>query len=202
MTWRRVRKSLKPKRNQAEFDAKKAQIEGLESLAQTGYIDVFYYDESHFNLTPSVPYAWQEKGKTVQLPSSRGKSINVAGFYSKNNRFVDYQSTTTINSEKLVGIFNDFIKKTTKKTVIILDNAPIHKSKLFMSCLPKWEEESDTYLFFLPTYSPELNIIEILWRKIKYEWLEWRAYLNFQSLQECLNTVCKNVGKKFNIQFG
>jgi len=202
MTWRRVRKSLKSKRDQSEFDAKQAQIEDLQELAETGYIDLFYYDESHFSLTPSVPYAWQEKGQTVELPSSRGKSINVAGFYSKDNRFSNYQYTTAIDAEKLIDVFNDFIGKTTKKTVIILDNAPIHKSKLFMSCLPKWEQESDTYLFFLPTYSPELNMIEILWRKIKYEWLEWSAYLSFKNLQESLNTVCKNVGKKFNIQFG
>jgi len=193
---------LKSKRDQSEFDAKQAQIEDLQELAETGYIDLFYYDESHFSLTPSVPYAWQEKGQTVELPSSRGKSINVAGFYSKDNRFSNYQYTTAIDAEKLIDVFNDFIGKTTKKTVIILDNAPIHKSKLFMSCLPKWEQESDTYLFFLPTYSPELNMIEILWRKIKYEWLEWSAYLSFKNLQESLNTVCKNVGKKFNIQFG
>jgi transposase len=49
-----------------------------------------------------------------------------------------------------------------------------------MSCLPRWAEHWDVHLF-LPPYSPELNLIEILWRKMKYEWLEWHAYLDFEN---------------------
>jgi len=40
-------------------------------------------------------------------------------------------------------------------------------------------------LHWLPPYSPELNLIEILWRKIKYQWLPLRAYLSFNHLQSC-----------------
>jgi transposase len=39
----------------------------------------------------------------------------------------------------------------------------------------EWREKGLS-LFFLPTYSPELNLIEILWRFIKYQWLEIDAY--------------------------
>lgn len=41
-----------------------------------------FYDESHFGLVPVVPYTWQEKGATIELPSFRGKYINVVGFLS------------------------------------------------------------------------------------------------------------------------
>ena len=82
-----------------------------------------------------------------------------------------------------------------------MDNAPIHKSKIFMSNIEKWRVENDLFLLFLPTYSPELNLIEILWRKIKYEWLEFNAYLSFDRLKRNLKTILDNVGKKFNIQF-
>ena len=50
---------------------------------------------------------------------------------------------------------------------------------MFRRNIDKWRTESDLFLFFLPTYSPKLNLIEILWRKIKYEWLEFKAYLSF-----------------------
>jgi hypothetical protein len=60
-TWRRVRKFIKAKRNPVEFACKKVEIEQLEALANQDYLDVFYYDESHFYLTPCVPYAWQIK---------------------------------------------------------------------------------------------------------------------------------------------
>ena len=54
-------------------------------LAHQGYLDVFYYDESHrfgvpISLTPCVPYAWQIKGETIEIPTARSKNIKVAGF--------------------------------------------------------------------------------------------------------------------------
>ncbi len=70
-----------------------------------------------------------------------------------------------------------------------MDNAPIHKSKLFTRNIEKWQTENDLFVLFLPTYSPELNLIEILWRKIKYNWLDFLAFLS------------KDIGRKFNIQF-
>lgn len=170
-------------------------------LATDNYIDLYYYDESHFGLTPCVPYAWQLKGETLEIPSSKGKYVNVAGFLTKNNKFKSYTSETTINAEKLVEIFNDFAQKTTKKTIVVIDNAPIHKSKLFVKNIQKWQSENDLYLFFLPTYSPELNLIEILWKRIKYGWLDFMAYLSFQNLKENLNSVLTGIGTKFNIQF-
>lgn len=192
---------MKNKRNQSEFATKKAQIEQLEVLANVNYLDLFYYDESHFGLTPCVPYAWQCKGQTIEIPTAKGKYINIAGFFSKKNAFLSYQSETTINTEKLVEIFNDFAKKITKKTIVVLDNAPIHKSKLFVQNIEKWRNENDLFLFFLPTYSPELNLIEILWRKIKYNWLDFSAFLSFDNLKNNLNQILNNIGDKFNIQF-
>jgi transposase len=170
-------------------------------LANDNYLDLFYYDESHFGLTPCVPYAWQIKSETIEIPTAKGKYINVAGFFSKKNAFVSYTSETTINAEKLIEIFDDFVQKTTKKTVVVMDNAPIHKSKLFMKNIEKWRTENDLFLFFLPTYSPELNIIEILWRKIKYQWLEFSAFLSFDNLRKNLFSVLENIGEKYNIQF-
>lgn len=179
-----------------DFASKKAEIEQLETLAESNYIDLYYYDESHFGLTPSVPYAWQIKGETIELPSAKGKYINVAGFFSKKNEFTSYSSQTTINAEKLVEIFDDFAQKTTKKTIVIMDNAPIHRSKLFTENIEKWRNENDLFLFFLPTYSPELNLVEIVWRKTKYEWLDFSAFLSFDSLKENLKYVLENIGKK------
>ena len=57
------------------------------------------------------------------------------------------------------------------------------------------------YLGLIVKYSPKLNRIEMLWKAIKYTWLEWNAYLSMGNLIENLNFVLKNIGKKFNIQF-
>ncbi|MBP1618972.1 MAG: hypothetical protein H6Q14_2799 [Bacteroidetes bacterium] len=55
-----------------------------------------------------------------------------------------------------------FMRQTVKKTVVILDSSPIDKSKKFMDKIEEWKEK-DVLIFFLPPYSPKLNLIEILW---------------------------------------
>jgi len=53
----------------------------------------------------------------------------------------------------------------------------------------------------LPTYSPQLNIIEILWRFIKYSWLNTDAYESWKSLVKAVEDVLRDVGEKYKINF-
>jgi len=55
---------------------------------------------------------------------------------------------------------------------------------------------------FLPSYSPELNLIELLWRKIKYEWLPLDIYGSYQTMCDGLFEVLKEIGSKYRITFG
>ena len=66
--------------------------------------------------------------------------------------------------------------------------------------IPEWERQN-LGLWFLPAYSPELNLIEILWKKIKYDWLPLEAYGSFGNLKEMLAHVLANIGKEFKICF-
>jgi transposase len=156
---------------------------------------------------PVVPYAWQEKGATLELPSFRGKYINVAGFYQiTHQRKMYFFEQETISAAKLVEIFYNFAKNITQKTVVVLDNAPIHKSKLFQSKIEQWERENDLFVFFIPTYSPELNLIEIFWRMIngatvRYKWLSFSAYNSFENLKKELQKINENQNEKYNINF-
>jgi transposase len=56
-------------------------------------------------------------------------------------------------------------------------------------------------LHYLPTYSPELNLIEMLWKKVKYEWLPLNATPSFKTLQKELQTVLEDIGNKYTITF-
>ena len=93
-----------------------------------------------------------------------------------------------------------FVAQTVKKTVVILDNCPIHKSKKFKAKIAEWKE-NDGLIYFLPPYSPELSLIEILCRRIKYQWLSFDAYLSFQNIKERLSSVLNNFGNKYDIIF-
>jgi len=47
----------------------------------------------------------------------------------------------------------------------------------------------------------QMDLIEILWRRIKYQWIPFDAYLCFQNLKERLSFVLNNVGKQNEIIF-
>ena len=191
---------MKSKLNQNDFELKQQQIESLKELEDSGYIDLYFGDESHFGLTPNVPYAWQTKENPILLPAAKGKFLNVVGLMNRKNKLFFEVNETTFNSDKFIGFMDEFMSQIVKKTVVILDNSPIHKSKKFMAKIEEWKE-NDLLIYFLPPYSPELNLIEILWRRIKYQWLPFEAYLCFQNLKERLSFVLNNFGKKYDIIF-
>jgi transposase len=68
-------------------------------------------------------------------------------------------------------VFDEFSQKIDKLTVVVLDNAPIHTSLAMRKKIAQWRQKK-LETFGLPTYSPQLNLIEILWRFMKYEWIE------------------------------
>jgi len=199
-SWKRARLSLKRKRNKVEFELKKEQIESLKRLEDSGYLDLYFGDESHFGLTPNVPYAWQTKENPILLPAAKGKFLNVIGLMTRKNKLYFEVLETTYNTDKVISYMDRFVAQTVKKTVVILDNSPIHKSKKFMDKIEEWKEK-DVLIFFLPPYSPELNLIEILWRRIKYQWIPFDAYICFRNLKERLSYVLSNFGEKYDIIF-
>ena len=191
---------MKSKRNQNDFELKQQQIESLKELEDSGYIDLYFGDESHFGLTPNVPYAWQTKENPILLPAAKGKFLNVVGLMNRKNDLFFEVNETTFNSDKFICFMDKFVEQIVKQTVVILDNSPIHKSKKFMAKIIEWKEK-DVLIYFLPAYSPELNLIEILWKRIKYQWLPFDAYLCFQNLKERLLFVLNNFRIKYDIIF-
>ena len=199
-SWRRMRKSLKNKRNNEEFEKSKAEIAVLKERHNAGEIGLNFFDEAGVSLTPVVPYAWQLKGQTIELPSSRSQRANILGFMSLDCQLESYVFNCNITADIVVSCFDKFVKKITKTTYVIIDNASIHTCKLFQAKIEDWKEQK-LIIKFLPKYSPELNLIEILWRFIKYCWLPLDAYENIKTLNDKLDEVLANVGEKYRITF-
>jgi len=152
--------SLKSKQNKSDFEIKQQQIESLKQLEDSGFIDLYFGDESHFGLTLNVPYAWQLKNKPILLPAAKGKILNVVGLMSRKNGLFFEMRETTFNSDSFIQLMERLVVQTVKMIVVILDNCPIHKSKKFKAKIEEWKE-NDVSIYFLPPYSPELNLIEI-----------------------------------------
>jgi transposase len=82
----------------------------------------------------------------------------------------------------------------------VLDNARVHKSKLVNQNLSVWEKRG-LFIFFLPCYSPHLNIAETRWRKLKGEWIVPEDYFEKDSLLYAVNRCMATIGINLNINF-
>lgn len=200
LSWRRIRKQVRGKPDPEIYASRKKDLEILIEEAREGIIDLRYFDESGFCLIPYVPYAWQEKGEMIRVDSGHSKRLNVLGFMNKSNDLESYCFECSITSEVVIGCFDDFSERLQGPTVVLVDNASIHRSEAFQDKIPEWEQKG-LLVFYLPEYSPELNLIEILWRFIKYEWIDFSAYNSWNDLVNYVEGVLKDFGDKYKIIF-
>lgn len=164
---------------------------------------MYFGDESGFCLDPSVPYGWQPCGQYTAIVPQKSQRRNVFGLFTRHNDFEAYDTFGSMNAELLAAYIDDFSTTITQKTVIVLDNAPFHPAQIIQIIQDKMVEwcKKDLYIWFLPKYSPHLNRIETLWRKIKYEWLKPHNYLSWKTLNNALDDIFINIGSKYSIQF-
>jgi transposase len=200
--WKRMRRSARAWRDEAELRAAEAELAQLRATVLGGKstFDLWYYDEAGFTLQPAVPYAWQRVGQRLELASAHGPRQNVLGFFTLHNQFQAFAFQGSIDSNTVIHCFDLFRQHQRKPALVVVDNAPIHTSEDFAEEIERWQKD-DLYVKFLPPYCPELNLIELLWRKIKYEWLPLDAYQNFKTMTAALFEVLKGIGSKYRITF-
>ena len=173
----------------------------LTGKADCELLDLVYFDGSGFNLWAKVVYAWQKRGERITVPVTRGKSQNVLGFmWHRGQKFESFVFEGSIDSNVVITCFDIIAESLTKETVIVLDNAPSHRSQEFEEKIEEWEK-SGLKIYFLPAYCPSLNKIEMLWKKIKYEWLSLEAYSSYKHLSQELDSILSQIGSKYLIAF-
>ena len=172
----------------------------LESLSSKGGIDLYYGDETHVCSEGYVPYGWQFPGEDVCFLSEKSYKFNCLGLINRQNDCIWQVTRDNIDA----GVVLDFLERLSfgiqRKTFVVLDNARIHKSKIIRERIPYWQKRG-LFLFFLPPYSPHLNIAETLWRKLKKEWLDPPDYLTEDDLAYALNRCLAAMGKDMKINF-
>ena len=182
------------------YEVKLGKLISYEKLESQNKIDIYYFDESGFSQTSNIPKLWTPIRTTAIVKTFVAKRINVLGFLSKNGILKSYIADGKVDSDKIIEVFDDFSNTLIKPTIVVLDNASYHKSKKFKSNLYKWMNKGLT-LLYLPPYSPQLNIIEILWRFMKYVWIDYKAYLSFENLKQYIGLIFDKYGKDFLINF-
>jgi len=200
LRWKRVRKSLKSLRDPDAFAQAKRELAALQHPEDHGQIALYYFDESGFALDPTMPYAWQEPQSVIELPARKDGRIKVLGLMNRQNDLHPFLFEGSIHTGVVIACFDACCRTLTKKTVVVIDNASIHTSDEFEDKLP-YGKKKGLIIKYLPPYAPELNLIEILWRRIKYTWLPFSAYECLNALSEALETILSHVGSEYQITF-
>lgn len=100
----------------------------------------------------------------------------------------------------VISCIDTFFSRVDKPTVIVVDQSYIHTSNAMLDKIEEWFERGIT-IFELPPYSPQLNLIEILWRFIKYQWLDIEAYSNWETFVASVEKILREFGKNYVINF-
>lgn len=184
----------------ADYEEKVGLLTDLQTLEREGHIDLFDGDESGFSLLPVVPYGWQAADRVLERPSRYSTRLNVLAWLSETGQLVSFTRQQSSDSAFVMECISTWARGLTKETVLVLDNAPMHRSKAFTACLAHWQEQG-LYVFFLPTYSPHLTKAEWLWRTMKYEWLDAAAYGSYRALRQAVSDILAQFGQRYSIRF-
>lgn len=179
----------------------------MKEMESNNEIKLFYFDESGFTTASSVPYAWQPKGQTLEIDCFHSKRLNILGFMNRKNELYFQAVEGKVNTETVIAAFDRFTARYAleyaehkKPGIVILDNASTHTSTAFLAKRDDWAA-CGVGLHYLPTYSPELNLIEILWRNVKYQWLPLSSYLSYENLKKSVLDVLSGFGSEYLITF-
>lgn len=172
----------------------------LESWAHRGSIDLYYGDETRLSEQGYVPYGWQFDDEEVCIEVQRGRSMNCFGLLTRDNRLFSKTTPQAINAQFVLEMLDEFSFTLKKPTVVVLDNARVHTARKIKERFEAWQKRG-LYIFYLPPYSPQLNIIERFWKELKQSWIKPQDYRSADSLFYALNRVLANVGANLKINF-
>jgi hypothetical protein len=178
----------------------------LKEEARTNLIELHYLDESGFAPTLPVGYTWAREGVRAIVPyeAPQGRRVNVIGSlapYGANPRLEYASRTTSFKGQDVlefiwrqIGGMNTAVGEVregferAKRCVVVLDNYSPHHGKEIKEHMGALVA-AGIELFYLPPYSPELNLIEPMWRHIKHEEMPVRSHNTADELKRAVDTA-------------
>jgi len=145
---------------------------------------IWFIDAVHTLHNSQPAYGWMKKGFAYTIESNTGRQrVNINGAYSIEDHKVVIDEAKTINAQSTIALFKKLLKEQPLGVIyIILDNARYYRSGKVQEFLNK---NPRIQLMFLPPYSPNLNIIERLWRFFKKKVVYNTYYEDFGYFRRC-----------------
>jgi transposase len=166
--------------------------------AQKRERDVYFIDAAHFVLGAFLGYLWSFARVFVRTPSGRQRFNVLGALNAITKELVMITNDTYITSVQVCELLRALAQKSTRPITLVLDNARYQRCNLVTTLAAQLKIE----LLFLPPYSPNLNLIERLWKLVKKECLYNIYYENFAlfrgSIQKFLSTMNQTHQQKLN----
>lgn len=166
-----------------------------ETKTHLGSNDRMYFvDATHPQHNTQPAYGWILKGKhndTFVKTNSGRERLNLNGAFNFNDKTAIVLEEKTVNAQSTINLLEVIAKRQkTGKVYVILDNAKYHHALL----VRKWRLHHPRFTFlFLPAYSPNLNLIERLWRFF-HQKVTWNRYFEtFEEFRRVSLTFFKNL---------
>lgn len=183
--------------SKANIEQQKQFVLEFEKLNQnlTESEEIVFVDGVHPQHNTKSSKAWIEKGTEKYLPTNTGRQrLNLNGAYNLNNQDVIIREDPTINAQSTIKLFQQIETKYSTKDRIyaIADNATYYRSKLVQEFL----KDSKIKLIFLPPYSPNLNLIERLWKYLRKQVINTTYYPKFEQFRNAIQDFFENIDSR------
>ena len=158
--------------------------------AKAGKRAVFFVDAAHFVLAPFLGFLWSLTRLFIQAPSGRQRFNVLGALNAISHELVSVTNDSYINAESLCMLLYKLAALNLGVPItLFLDNARYQKCALVQTLAASLNIE----LCYLPSYSPNLNLIERLWKFVKKQSLYSKYYKDFAAfkaaIESCLNEL-------------
>ena len=152
--------------------------------ARAGRRVVYFVDASHFVLASFLGWVWCFVRLHVRAAAGRQRYNVLGALNAVTHELVTEINTTYINALSVCALLRKIASRGGSGPItLVMDNARYQRCRLVQDLA----QELGLELLFLPSYSPNLNLIERLWKFVKKEVLNSRHHQNFPKFQEAID---------------